>query len=67
MYHFICLVFQHNIFYECLYMKLWTSYEILTLLLYILGLSIDEFSRNKLDLTAKELSEEKDLAYSCLS
>lgn len=43
------------------------QYESLTKLLYILGLSIDEFSRNKLDLTAKELSEEKDLAYSCLS
>ncbi|WOH08578.1 hypothetical protein DCAR_0728021 [Daucus carota subsp. sativus] len=31
------------------------------------GLSIDEFSRKKLDLTAEELSEEKTLAYSCLS
>ncbi|CAK8570633.1 unnamed protein product [Lathyrus sativus] len=31
------------------------------------GLSIDEFSRKKLDLTAEELSEEKNLAYSCLS
>jgi malate dehydrogenase len=31
------------------------------------GLSIDEFSRKKLDLTAEELSEEKKLAYSCLS
>ncbi|KAL3828251.1 hypothetical protein ACJIZ3_017053 [Penstemon smallii] len=31
------------------------------------GLSIDEFSRKKLDLTAQELSEEKTLAYSCLS
>lgn len=31
------------------------------------GLSIDEFSRKKLDLTAQELSEEKALAYSCLS
>ncbi|KAK1379801.1 malate dehydrogenase [Heracleum sosnowskyi] len=31
------------------------------------GLSIDEFSRKKLDLTAEELSEEKSLAYSCLS
>ncbi|GAY52551.1 hypothetical protein CUMW_142720 [Citrus unshiu] len=31
------------------------------------GLSIDEFSRKKLDLTAEELSEEKALAYSCLS
>ncbi|GER56146.1 malate dehydrogenase [Striga asiatica] len=30
------------------------------------GLSIDEFSRKKLDLTAQELSEEKALAYSCL-
>ncbi|KAL8503196.1 hypothetical protein ACS0TY_022084 [Phlomoides rotata] len=29
------------------------------------GLSIDEYSRNKSDLTAKELSEEKELAYSC--
>ena len=31
------------------------------------GLSIDKFSRKKLDLTAEELSEEKALAYSCLS
>ncbi|KAL5701924.1 malate dehydrogenase [Ranunculus cassubicifolius] len=31
------------------------------------GLSIDEFSRKKLDLTAEELSEEKELAYSCLT
>ncbi|KAH6822756.1 Lactate/malate dehydrogenase family protein [Perilla frutescens var. hirtella] len=31
------------------------------------GLSIDDFSRKKLDLTAEELSEEKSLAYSCLS
>ncbi|CAN6547771.1 unnamed protein product [Malus baccata var. baccata] len=31
------------------------------------GLSIDEFSRKKLDATAEELSEEKALAYSCLS
>jgi len=31
------------------------------------GLPIDEFSRKKLDLTAAELSEEKALAYSCLS
>ena len=31
------------------------------------GLAIDEFSRKKLDLTAEELSEEKALAYSCLS
>ncbi|KAL6970562.1 Lymphocyte antigen 86 [Sarracenia purpurea var. burkii] len=31
------------------------------------GLPIDEFSRKKLDLTAEELSEEKALAYSCLS
>ncbi|KAB8491074.1 hypothetical protein FH972_025372 [Carpinus fangiana] len=31
------------------------------------GLSIDEFSRKKLDLTAEELTEEKALAYSCLS
>ncbi|CAM8911682.1 unnamed protein product [Rhodiola kirilowii] len=30
------------------------------------GLSIDEYSRKKLDLTAEELSEEKALAYSCL-
>lgn len=33
----------------------------------ISGLSIDEFSRKKLDATAEELSEEKALAYSCLS
>ncbi|RVW24582.1 Malate dehydrogenase, cytoplasmic [Vitis vinifera] len=31
------------------------------------GLHIDEYSRKKLDLTAQELSEEKELAYSCLS
>ncbi|KAG7996745.1 hypothetical protein I3843_01G176700 [Carya illinoinensis] len=31
------------------------------------GLSIDDFSRKKLDLTAEELTEEKALAYSCLS
>ncbi|KAL7081226.1 hypothetical protein ACP275_14G026700 [Erythranthe tilingii] len=31
------------------------------------GLRIDELSRKKLDLTAQELSEEKALAYSCLS
>ncbi|KAK1260835.1 Malate dehydrogenase, cytoplasmic [Acorus gramineus] len=31
------------------------------------GLEIDEFSRKKLDATAEELTEEKALAYSCLS
>ncbi|PKA46435.1 Malate dehydrogenase, cytoplasmic [Apostasia shenzhenica] len=31
------------------------------------GLTIDEFSRKKLDATAEELTEEKALAYSCLS
>ncbi|KAH7845224.1 hypothetical protein Vadar_000710 [Vaccinium darrowii] len=31
------------------------------------GLPIDELSRKKLDLTAEELSEEKALAYSCLT
>ncbi|XP_041007033.1 malate dehydrogenase [Juglans microcarpa x Juglans regia] len=31
------------------------------------GLSLDDFSRKKLDLTAEELTEEKALAYSCLS
>ncbi|KAI8025317.1 hypothetical protein LOK49_LG02G00739 [Camellia lanceoleosa] len=30
------------------------------------GLKIDEFSRGKMDATAKELMEEKSLAYSCL-
>lgn len=30
------------------------------------GLKIDEFSRAKMDATAKELMEEKTLAYSCL-
>lgn len=30
------------------------------------GLKIDEFSRAKMDATAKELIEEKALAYSCL-
>ncbi|CAL9158912.1 unnamed protein product [Musa hybrid cultivar] len=31
------------------------------------GLSVDEFSRKKMDATAEELTEEKALAYSCLS
>ncbi|XP_059651597.1 malate dehydrogenase, cytoplasmic-like isoform X1 [Cornus florida] len=31
------------------------------------GLKIDEFSRGKMDATAKELIEEKSLAYSCLN
>ena len=31
------------------------------------GLKIDEFSRGKMDATAKELMEEKALAYSCLN
>ncbi|KAI3840772.1 hypothetical protein MKX03_006508 [Papaver bracteatum] len=31
------------------------------------GLSIDDFSRNKLNKTAEELSEEKAVAYSCLA
>ncbi|KAK1267069.1 Malate dehydrogenase, cytoplasmic [Acorus gramineus] len=31
------------------------------------GLEIDEFSRKKMDATAEELTEEKALAYSCLS
>ncbi|KAH6823570.1 Lactate/malate dehydrogenase family protein [Perilla frutescens var. hirtella] len=31
------------------------------------GLKIDEFSREKMDITAKELMEEKTLAYSCLN
>jgi malate dehydrogenase len=31
------------------------------------GLSIDEFSREKMDDSARELAEEKDLAYSCLN
>ncbi|XP_022759490.1 malate dehydrogenase, cytoplasmic-like isoform X2 [Durio zibethinus] len=31
------------------------------------GLKIDEFSREKMDATAKELMEEKTLAYSCLN
>lgn len=35
--------------------------------LFLLGLPIDEVSRKKMDLTAEELKEEKDLAYSCLS
>lgn len=33
----------------------------------IAGLKIDEFSRAKMDATAKELVEEKSLAYSCLN
>ena len=31
------------------------------------GIHIDEFSGKKLDLTAQELSAEKELPYSCLS
>jgi malate dehydrogenase len=31
------------------------------------GLSIDQFSREKLDATAAELVEEKEVAYSCIS
>lgn len=31
------------------------------------GLSIDEFSRKKLDATADELTEEKTLAYTCIN
>ncbi|KAK6240061.1 hypothetical protein QUC31_005530 [Theobroma cacao] len=31
------------------------------------GLKVDEFSREKMDATAKELMEEKSLAYSCLN
>lgn len=34
---------------------------------YFSDLSIDEFSRKKMDATAEELSEEKALAYSCLT
>lgn len=37
------------------------------LLIFNAGLKIDEFSRGKLDATAKELIEEKSLAYSCLN
>lgn len=40
---------------------------LLLIILYCSGLSIDELSRKKLDLTAEELTEEKALAYSCLS
>jgi malate dehydrogenase len=40
--------------------------DVISLMFYT-GLSIDEFSRKKLDLTAEELSEVKALAYSCLS
>lgn len=49
---------------------MWCLIKVLTFapfLLCGLGLHIDEFSRKKLDLTADELSEEKALAYSCLS
>ncbi|KAI8004793.1 Malate dehydrogenase 2, cytoplasmic [Camellia lanceoleosa] len=56
------------------------SYNVLTGLIYsfpvtccngvctiVQGLPIDDLSRKKLDLTAEELTEEKALAYSCLS
>ncbi|KAF8392198.1 hypothetical protein HHK36_022540 [Tetracentron sinense] len=42
-------------------------YKVSVQLMILAGLKIDEFSRKKLDLTAEELSEEKALAYSCLS
>lgn len=45
---------------------MYVSY-VISLNFFYPGLSIDEFSRKKLDLTAEELSEEKALAYSCLS
>lgn len=37
------------------------------ILLLFPGLSIDDFSRKKMDATATELTEEKALAYSCLN
>ena len=40
---------------------------LLIIIFYCSGLSIDELSRKKLDLTAEELTEEKALAYSWLS
>jgi hypothetical protein len=36
-------------------------------LVFCTGLSIDEFSREKLVATAAELVEEKEVAYSCIS
>lgn len=46
-------------------MQLW-EFELMKLVA-IAGLKIDEFSRGKMDATAKELMEEKSLAYSCLN
>lgn len=36
------------------------------LMILLAGLSIDARSREKMDITAKELAEEKELAYVCL-
>lgn len=56
--------------YSCLIIGMY-SWKIDFILIFLLllepGLGIDEFSRKKLDATAAELSEEKALAYSCLS
>jgi len=35
--------------------------------MFLVGLKIDEFSRDKMDKTAQELVEEKALAKSCLN
>lgn len=59
-----CLKYHDDIEFKFL---LWIFLTIFSSLFIGLGLHIDEFSRKKLDLTAEELSEEKALAYSCLS
>lgn len=62
-------LFQHAtwVSFKLIYIHQYKFQCQLTFYLLLLGLSIDEFSRKKLDLTAEELSEEKTLAYSCLS
>ncbi|KAL6981263.1 malate dehydrogenase [Sarracenia purpurea var. burkii] len=46
----------------------WSIVQVMELVILVgmAGLKIDEFSREKMDATAKELLEEKSLAYSCL-
>lgn len=58
-----------TLFVFSLWFSWWFSFFffLLLIILYCSGLSIDELSRKKLDLTAEELTEEKALAYSCLS
>ncbi len=47
-------------------MRLFQCTQCLELVYAMAGLKIDEFSRAKMDATAKELIEEKAVAHSCL-